>query len=180
MRELLIGALAFALAAVMNVAPVSAEVTETSDWGVAPIAELKPHPYHAPTPTTIPGATVVSTADVEQLMQRNPAPVLLNVLDNKRAEPTIPSAVRLARAGRGGEFDDKIQDKLAGELDRLTGGDKARPIITFCRSSECWLSYNAALRALKLGYTNVLWYRGGINAWKEAGKPTVEDANFDW
>lgn len=180
MRKLMMGALAVALAAVMNVAQANAEVTETSDWGVAPITELKSKPYHAPTPTTIPGANVVSTVEVDQLLQRNPAPVVLNVLDNKRAEPTIPGAVRLARAGRGGDFNDQIQDKLAGELDRLTGGDKARPIVTFCRSSECWLSYNAALRAVKLGYTNVLWYRGGINAWKEAGKLTVEDGNFDW
>ena len=28
---------------------------------------------------------------------------------------------------------------------------------------------NAALRAIRLGYQNVHWYRGGIEAWKEAG-----------
>jgi hypothetical protein len=34
------------------------------------------------------------------------------------------------------------------------------------------MSYNAALRAINAGYTNVLWYRGGIEAWKMAGLPT--------
>ena len=33
------------------------------------------------------------------------------------------------------------------------------------------MSYNASLRAINLGYTNVLWYRGGIEAWKQAGLP---------
>ncbi len=40
-------------------------------------------------------------------------------------------------------------------------------------SRECWVSYNAALRAINAGYTNVLWYRGGIEAWKAAGLPTL-------
>jgi rhodanese-related sulfurtransferase len=33
------------------------------------------------------------------------------------------------------------------------------------------MSYNAALRAIAAGYSNVLWYRGGIEAWKAAGMP---------
>jgi rhodanese-related sulfurtransferase len=31
------------------------------------------------------------------------------------------------------------------------------------------MSYNAALRAVNLGYTQVFWYRGGIEAWQLAG-----------
>jgi rhodanese-related sulfurtransferase len=31
------------------------------------------------------------------------------------------------------------------------------------------MSYNAALRAINLGYRNVLWYRGGVEAWKAGG-----------
>src|SRR5262249_16667725 len=48
------------------------------------------------------------------------------------------------------------------------------PLVFFCHSSKCWLSYNAALRAIGAGYTNVLWYRGGIAAWKAAGLPLVK------
>ena len=43
----------------------------------------------------------------------------------------------------------------------------------YCQGTYCWMSYNAALRAINLGYTNVLWYRGGIEAWKQAGLPTA-------
>ena len=38
------------------------------------------------------------------------------------------------------------------------------------------MSYNASLRAIALGYTNVLWYRGGIEAWKQAGLPVQSTA----
>jgi len=32
------------------------------------------------------------------------------------------------------------------------------------------MSYNAAVRASRMGYSQVLWYRGGIEAWKAAGQ----------
>lgn len=35
------------------------------------------------------------------------------------------------------------------------------PLVFYCHHHHCWLSYNAALRAIKLGYTNVMWYRWG-------------------
>jgi len=37
--------------------------------------------------------------------------------------------------------------------------------------AECWESYNAALRALRLGYREVYWYRGGVASWQAAGLP---------
>ncbi len=49
--------------------------------------------------------------------------------------------------------------------------NKQHPIVLYCLSPECWMSYNASLRAINLGYTNVLWYRGGIESWKKAGLP---------
>ena len=58
---------------------------------------------------------------------------------------------------------------MVGRLDEVTGGDKAKPVVFYCLSQMCWLSYNAAMRAVEAGYTNVLWYRGGIESWKAAG-----------
>lgn len=45
-------------------------------------------------------------------------------------------------------------------------------MVLYCLSQQCWMSYNAALRAINLGYTNVLWYRGGIESWRQSGPPT--------
>jgi rhodanese-related sulfurtransferase len=47
-------------------------------------------------------------------------------------------------------------------------------MVFFCANARCWLSYNAALRAARLGYTGVRWYRGGVEAWGVAGGALVE------
>lgn len=49
----------------------------------------------------------------------------------------------------------------------------------YCLSPERWMSYNVSLRAINLGYTNVLWYRGGIESWKKAGLPVSAPTNND-
>jgi rhodanese-related sulfurtransferase len=49
----------------------------------------------------------------------------------------------------------------------------------FCAGPRCWLSYNAALRAVRLGYRRVLWYRGGIEAWG-AGGGALERPRVVW
>ena len=53
-------------------------------------------------------------------------------------------------------------------------------IVFFCLSAKCWLSHNAALRAIALGYENVHWYRGGIKAWKKARLPTEKARKTTW
>ena len=58
---------------------------------------------------------------------------------------------------------------FAQELARLTGGDRARPLVFYCEP-QCWMSWNAARRAVReLGYTAVHWYPGGAEAWRAAG-----------
>ena len=42
------------------------------------------------------------------------------------------------------------------------------------------LAYNASLRAVKLGYSNVLWYRGGHEAWRLAGHSFVKVPAGAW
>ena len=64
------------------------------------------------------------------------------------------------------------------DLEKLTAGRKSVPIVFFCLSSECWLSYNAGLRAIELGYTNVHWFRGGTAAWERAGFEMMEAVPF--
>jgi hypothetical protein len=44
-----------------------------------------------------------------------------------------------------------------------TNNNPQQPLVFFCACVECWESYNAALRALRLGYREVYWYRG-VNA----------------
>ena len=67
----------------------------------------------------------------------------------------------------------ELGDRMRTELERLTGGDKAAPVVFYCDPS-CWMSWNAAKRAVtELGYTRVYWYPEGAQGWKEAGQPLV-------
>lgn len=148
----------------------AASANEAVDHGVAPQAELRRGEYDAPTPLTVPGAQTVTTAALRRLLPRSGAerPVLVDVLGGN-GHPTLPGSAWLPGAGRGVSFDDPLQARLGQALAVLTRGDRARPVVFFCASPRCWLSYNAALRAVRLGYTNVLWYRGGIEAWGAGG-----------
>ena len=88
---------------------------------------------------------------------------------------TIPQSVALLNAGIA--LDDATQDaaleKRVAALLALLAPDPAAPVVFFCSSRNCWTSVNAAMRAKKLGYTNVQWYRGGLESWKAAGLPTA-------
>jgi PQQ-dependent catabolism-associated CXXCW motif protein len=147
---------------------------EERDWGVAPPDRIRAAPYTAPTPTTIPGATVISTRLLNTLAAgaAQDRPVLVDVASGE-GHATLPGAVWIPGAGRGTSFVDPLQARFIELMARLTGGDKARPLVYFCVNSRCWLSYNAALRAVAAGYSRVYWYRGGLEAWRAAGLPLV-------
>jgi len=61
-----------------------------------------------------------------------------------------------------------------------TGGDKTRPLVFLCISSECWLSYDASLHALEAGYKDVIWYRGGTNSWTGAILEWTKPESVSW
>jgi PQQ-dependent catabolism-associated CXXCW motif protein len=83
----------------------------------------------------------------------------------------IQGAQYAVPAVHSGSLNDATQQQFGQFLGQATGGNKQYPLVLYCLSTQCWMSYNAALRAINLGYTNVLWYRGGIEAWKQAGLP---------
>jgi len=129
--------------------------------------------YHALTPNRVPGATTISTGLLVERMQSGNRPILVDVLGGD-GHNTLPGAYWFIHAGldRGFGANIDIENRLEILL-RAVAPDKSTPIVFFCLSYECWLSYNAVLRAAKIGYTNLFWYRGGTEAWKAAGLPTV-------
>lgn len=144
-------------------------VAERQDYGVPPTAELHAGEMHGPTPASIPGGQVITTGGVLELLRDGQAPVLL--LDVLGGPEMIQGAQYAVPAAQSGSFSDQVQQQFSQYLAQATGGNKQHPLVLYCLSTQCWMSYNAALRAINLGYTNVLWYRGGIEAWKAAGLP---------
>jgi len=83
----------------------------------------------------------------------------------------IPGSIWLLEAGKG-DLPAEAEDFFRTTLDQLTHGDKKRRVVLYCHP-RCWLSWNAAKRAVSFGYLRVYWYPDGIEGWQEAGKPVA-------
>ena len=148
---------------------------ERKDFGVPPSDRLHQGPMHGPTPASIPGGQLVTTKGLQALVHGGQqVPFLL--FDVLGSQEVLPGAIPAVPAGQPGNFDDETQRGFGNYLNQATRGDQRTALVFYCQSTQCWMSYNAALRAIKLGYGNVLWYRGGIEAWKSAGLPTQRAA----
>ena len=82
----------------------------------------------------------------------------------------VPGALWLPDTGFGA-LDPVTEGYLFEHLERATGGDRARDVVFYCRM-DCWMSWNAAKRALAAGYENVHWFRDGIDDWRFEGFAT--------
>ncbi len=146
------------------------EQFESQDFGVAPVSQLYSGAMHGPTPTTIPGGLVISTEAFWTTLQQNQGGIA--IFDVLGGQEILPGAYAASPAAAPGNFNDQTQQEFGQFLMQVTGGNKQVPVLFYCQSPHCWMSYNAALRAINMGYAQVLWYRGGIEAWKRAGLPT--------
>lgn len=144
-------------------------------------------PYRAPVPATLAGAAVID-ADAAIALHRKGRAVFIDVLPrttrpeglpegtiwHEKLHQTIPGSVWLWNTGyqalSGAE-----EARLRTGLDRLRQDDPGRPLVFFCRP-DCWMSWNAARRAIEWGYQPVLWFPGGADAWAEAGGPALVTA----
>lgn len=136
--------------------------------------------YRAPVPDSAPGAETVDIAQVQALAGQGA--LLLDVMglkafqvapDGRFLTPehrdSLPGAVWLPVVGWG-RLEPWQQDYLDSSLARLTGSDKAHPIIVFCKV-DCWVSWNVVKRLNAAGYSRLYWFRGGADAWGDAGLP---------
>jgi len=158
--------------------PVTVFSFEDKDWNVEALTKPRSGRPSAPTPTSIPGARVIKTLELKALLDTNKDVVVVDVLDSKTRK-SIPGAFWLAGAGDG-QFYAAERSRFATALEKLTGGDKTRPLVFLCTSSECWLSYNASLHALEAGHKDVIWYRGGTSSWTGASFEWIKPESVRW
>lgn len=137
-------------------------------------------PYQAPVPTTLAGAEVIGDEVAHALWWSGRVPFVdvLPVPTRPEGLPegtvwrdppheSIPGAVWLANTGYDGLDAATLGYFLAG-LERVTGGDRAAPVVIFCKR-DCWMSWNAGKRAMENGYSRVFWYPDGSDGWGAAG-----------
>jgi PQQ-dependent catabolism-associated CXXCW motif protein len=142
--------------------------------------------YRAPTPATLRGAKVIGTEEAEKIwrshsasfvdvLPRAPRPRDLpeGTLWRDKPRANIPGSLWLPDTGYG-ELAPSMAGYFSKGLETATNGDRARVLVLYCLA-DCWMSWNAARRALSLGYSNVAWYREGTDGWLAAGLP-LQDA----
>ena len=93
-------------------------------------------------------------------------------VDSQGASTIFPAASGFRRSGRGA-LNAEVEDYFQRNLRELTAGDRSRKIVIYCLA-DCWMSWNAAKRAIEYGYRSVYWYPGGTDHWTAAGLPTEE------
>lgn len=138
--------------------------------------------YRAPTPMTLQGAKVLDTSAAETLWRSHtatfidvlpqaPRPTNLpdGTLWRDKPRPDIPGSLWLPDTGYG-QLAPVMLDYFSNGLKRASRGDPASALVFYCLA-DCWMSWNAAKRALSLGYVNVSWYRQGTDGWSAAGLP---------
>ncbi|MGZ3214972.1 PQQ-dependent catabolism-associated CXXCW motif protein [Paracoccus sp. T5] len=155
--------------------------------GAEPVPEpdgYRGEPYRAPVPATLAGAQVVDAPQAIALHAQGAA--FLDVMPrkirpeglppgtiwNEPPHQTIPGAVWLWNTGYD-RLAPAEETRLRDGLARARQDDPDRPLVIFCRA-DCWMSWNAARRALEWGLGPVIWFPGGTEGWLEArGAPLV-------
>jgi len=136
--------------------------------------------FRKPTPATLKGAHVINNDEALQLWTAKtavfidvypyapkPANLPAGTLWREPVHHTIEDAVWLANTGYG-VMSPETEAYFKSHLETLSGGHKDKPLVFFCLRN-CWMSWNAAKRALGYGYTYVSWYRDGSDGWQEIG-----------
>jgi PQQ-dependent catabolism-associated CXXCW motif protein len=149
-------------------------------------------PINSPVPVTIAGGKVIHDAHELQALIKRGGTVVVDVSNAPRRpdnmapgapwlplpHPAIPGSLWIPGVGLG-EIPSTVDAFFGERLASATGGDLTRRVVIYCHET-CWLSWNAARRAIHYGYRNVYWFRDGIEGWRAAGlatavvKPEVE------
>jgi PQQ-dependent catabolism-associated CXXCW motif protein len=134
----------------------------------------------APLPATLRGARVIHVKEAAALLKQR-ATVVVDASNAPRRPPelapgapwmpvphaALPDALWLPGVGAG-SIPPAIDEFYRQRLRIATAGDVDAPLLVYCHD-KCWLSWNAAKRAVEYGYRRVSWFPDGIEGWTAAG-----------
>jgi PQQ-dependent catabolism-associated CXXCW motif protein len=145
--------------------------------------------YRSPVPETLQGATVATTAEAEAMWRAGaavffdvmpytpkPAGLPAGTIWREQVRKDIPGSLWLANVGYG-SISQETSGYFRQALAAATNSDKARAILFYCMT-DCWMSWNAAKRAIEWGYSSVIWYPLGSDGWESAKLPLEENKPY--
>ena len=121
------------------------------------------------TPSQLPGATVVTATQVQQLVAKGA--VVVDTRNEREYEAKhSPCAVFVPYHEKS--LKDVVYDASLDDFSGVARLDPTKPTIFQCNGPECWKSYKASRAALAKGFKQVYWFRGGLPEWESAGMQT--------
>jgi rhodanese-related sulfurtransferase len=103
----------------------------------------------------------ITTRQLKQMQERDPNLTLINTLPEEHFEQTrVPGAINIPLDSK--DFVARVEQQAGG---------RDQPVVVYCASAQCNSSEKAAEQLKKAGFTSVLDYQGGAEAWQneEAG-----------
>lgn len=140
-------------------------------------------PINSAVPATLTGGQVIHARELTDLLKRSAAVVVDVSNAPKRPEgmsadapwlplphESIPGSAWIPGAGMS-EISAEIDACFREHLSLRTQRNPDHPVVIYCHE-KCWLSWNAAKRAIHYGYRRVYWFPEGIEGWRAAGFKT--------
>ncbi|MGV3572719.1 MAG: rhodanese-like domain-containing protein [Ramlibacter sp.] len=119
------------------------------------------------TPRALPGADVVDAKMVSQLLQAGAVYVDTRTEAEFKAGH-VPGAKLVPyheKSPKEADFDAALDKFDVAQL----GSNRDAELIFACNGPEGWKSFKASQAAIKAGYKNVNWFRGGFPEWRTSG-----------
>ena len=137
--------------------------------------------YNAAVPETVAGGQAVDAQALAAAMANGA--IAIDVMPAARRPPTlaadrpwmppprmdVPGSLWWPEVGRGA-ISPALDAWFRARLAAVTGGQTGKAIAFYCKA-DCWMSWNAAKRAIGYGYKKVLWFPSGAEGWAAAGLP---------
>jgi PQQ-dependent catabolism-associated CXXCW motif protein len=133
--------------------------------------------YRAQVPATVDGKPALTTAQAAKLWRDHaaifidtlpqppkPATLPAGTIWHRKTRDDIPGSIWLPDTGYG-QLPSIMETWFEANLRQATAGDQNRHLVFYCLAN-CWMSWNAAKRAMALGYTHADWYAGGTDEWE--------------
>jgi rhodanese-related sulfurtransferase len=114
-------------------------------------------------PLLIPGTTKVFAEDILDLVEKIPNLLIIDArIRTDRSQGYIEGSISLP----------DIKTKCATLAKVIP--KKNTPVLFYCNGVKCGRSVNSSRVALKCGYNNIYWFRGGFEEWKAKNFPFIK------
>ena len=146
---------------------------ENMDWGLPAATQTSDAAFDwKPTPLSIQNIRRVNACDLEKMIASPSKPLIVftqplfpNLIDGPSVK-LPPGSIWVPNAGLPNASAEILT--FMGQRILQIAGDPNRAIVVMSRGPMNWESVNLAINLKKMGFPNVLWFRGGQDSWLNA------------